>query len=95
MALDKKNLGVLVNKRATYKRAINNVFKNVADNKINVSSCKHIIEENIALIKELGQSVNDLYLFEQEEEFDEEHILDVYGIELDKQSDTIYRLLTN
>ena len=69
MALDKKNLRVLVNKRASYKRAITNIFKNVAENKTNVSSYKHIIEENIALIKELDQKVNDLYLLKQEEEF--------------------------
>ena len=50
-------------------------------------SCEHIIEKNIALIEELDQSVNDLYLLEQEEEFDEENIPDIYGIELDKQSD--------
>ena len=87
MALDKKKLGVLVYKRASYKRAITNVFRNLAENKTSVSSCKHIIEKNIAFIEELDQSINYLYLVEQEEDFDEENIPDVHGIELDKQSD--------
>ena len=78
MALDKKNLRVFVDKRASYKRVITNVFKNVAENKTSVFLCEHIIEKNMAFIEELGQSVNDLYLMEQEEEFDEENIPDDY-----------------
>ena len=80
MALDQKNPRVLVNKRASYKHASTNVFKNVVENKTSVFSCEHIIDKNIAFIEEFDQSVNDLYLLEQEEEFDEKNISDDYSI---------------
>ena len=47
------------------------------------------------MIKELDQSVNDLYLLEQEEEFDEENIPDVIVLNWTNNPITIYRLLTN
>ena len=77
----------MVNKRVSYKRSITNVFKNVTENIASFSWCKHIVEKNIAFIEELDQSINYLYLVEQEEDFDEENIPDVHGIELNKQSE--------